>query len=418
MRLVVRLALLATLAACSNGGGEQTSDTYLGDGVDRWAKRLASRDLETQEFAMNQLAFERSDSVPVLVGLQDDPRPQVLQNVWTSIHVLVDKLSGDSERLSPFLAVLERAARHDHRDLAMTGLRGLAALGTEAEPAAPAAERWLDEGDPELRLRAAETLLAIDPASTTGLESVAPLLGDPEWRDEAEAVFAKAPERRLPALLAVVEGGPPEARGPALHAIGLLRGEASSAAPVLRELLADDDERLRGRAALALARVRPGDGEALDTLDGLLRSGPVIRELAARALVGLGEEGGARLVAALRDDSPDVRVVAARFLWLTERAPDEAAPALLAAIAGESRGAREMAGETLWSDPERAAPLVPRLVEILEAGNREARIGAAMLLGRLGEAATAAREALEAAKGTEDAELREAVEYALERIGE
>ena len=69
-----------------------------------------------------------------------------------------------------------------------------------------------------------------------------------------------------------------------------------------------------------------------------------------------------------------------------------------------------------WEEPMRAIPLVPDLIRILEGGNKEARIGAAMLLGRIGPAAAAARKSLEAAKGSEDAEVREAAANALERL--
>jgi len=127
-------------------------------------------------------------------------------------------------------------------------------------------------------------------------------LGDPPEERRDEAV------RGLLALASDADGAVREA---AFESLGIL--QAREGARLLLDALGDEHPGARQAAVLALARVAPD--QSLDAIEGLLGDPrPEMRFSAVWALATLGLPHASTIAAAMRDQDPEVRLLAAQCL--------------------------------------------------------------------------------------------------------
>ncbi len=189
----------------------------------------------------------------------------------------------------------------------------LVALGSsEASSHLLAAVEDLDAG---VRTRALEILLSVEPSPDHSNDLVRRALAVDPWRLERLALVGRRTDGVVRGLESVVadRAASENLRAAAIECLGLIGGAASSAVPVLEH--ACDDPALGVRALLTLGRI--------------------------------GSAGVPRLIAALEDDSSDVRLFAAVALGRAGGLAGVARPQLEARLEDPDAGVRAAAREAL-----------------------------------------------------------------------
>ncbi len=174
--------------------------------------------------------------------------------------------------------------------------------------------------------------------------------------------------------------------------------------PLVRRLPAPNplrDTQLRYRAGLILYYMGPTAAAALpDLRDALRDESPEVRRIAATALGVLGpaaRSAAPALLRALQDPMPDVRRAALRALPGVENDPARLVPAIADRLKDADPGVRTDAAEMLKDAGPKAELAVPALIRALEDPDNDVFIFAAQALGRIGPSARAAVPALERA---------------------
>jgi len=173
--------------------------------------------------------------------------------------------------------------------------------------------------------------------------------------------------------------------------IGALGGTAAGqdALPTLLAALQDESEDVRGSAAEALERL----GQTSDVVVSAL-------------------------LTALQDESEDVRESAAEALGRLGQTSDVVVSALLAALQDESKDVRESAAVSLGQLGQTSEAVVSALLIALRDKNSSVRRSAAVSLGQVGQASEAVVSALVAALRDEDSIVRRFAAIALEWVGQ
>jgi HEAT repeat protein len=193
----------------------------------------------------------------------------------------------------------------------------------------------------------------------------------------------------------------------AADAVGFLaRGDASTNRSLVDACLADDDAKVRRRAALAIGRLRTDNcKDAVGWLtkaicsrsrDGSKNTARIRRHAAQalRSIDGLHLHAPAldQLAKALQDDCPDVRHNAAMAL-------------------------RNVEGATMGTAAHSGPVLVEGLLSALRDPHAKVRQKAALSLGKLGEVAISATAALAVAAADQDCDVRRRAVEALGLVG-
>src|SRR5262249_2629863 len=113
---------------------------------------------------------------------------------------------------------------------------------------------------------------------------------------------------------------------------------------------------------------------------------PTVRERAAAALgmIGVKETAKARLLRALEDESPRVRVAAPPVLWKLIPDPVPLVPVLIACLSDRDAFVRWHAATTLGEMGQAAEPALPALLVALYDRDDVVQMHAARALGNLG----------------------------------
>ena len=200
---------------------------------------------------------------------------------------------------------------------------------------------------------------AADPAVARELVRLVAQTNDDDAAGFADALAHLRPARdaALPGLVHALTAGEPAERASAARTLGFL--QAHEAVHALAGALLDDEAKVRGQAALALARVGEA-GDALPALRTALRDAdPWVREEAARALGLLAGPDPALtdgLLAALSDAAAGVRRHAARAL--ARVGPEE--PQVRAALVRATADADERVRAEAWQSLARLTSPAPR----------------------------------------------------------
>jgi HEAT repeat protein/lysophospholipase L1-like esterase len=260
------------------------------------------------------------------------------------------------------VATLIRELDDDAPAVRAAAAASLEKAGPSAQPAAPALLARLRDPDDNVRLRAADALVALRP-DVGWLPQLRPVLeeGAPSERAAAARVVAAlGPEAReaVASLAAALEQPGREVQEAAAYALGQIGPDARAGVPALVGVMTGAGE-ARFRAAEALGLIR--DASAAPALCGALEDAQGdMRWQAARALgrIGAGALACApALLEALGDPNADVRMAAARAL-----------PRL-----GVERERLEPALEKLRSDPD--GDVRAEAARALRSLRRESEVG-------------------------------------------
>src|SRR4029434_621441 len=241
------------------------------------------------------------------------------------------------------------------------------------------------------------------------------LADDPKVRATAEAALVQGAQRSLPLLRRLLASDDEDLHQ---HAFEIIRQLGPSAIPLLVELLRHEQLSFRRFAPDALIDLAPETESIQPALRQALRDAdPSVAGDAARALGALGERASpsvAALVETLSHEDPYVRIYAAEALASIGPKAATAAKNLAEALGDPIPGVRWSAGEALAGIGPAAQLAVPQLIEALTDEFLYVRICAAEALGSIVPKAHTAREALLAS--AKDPALREQAEWALNRI--
>jgi HEAT repeat protein/outer membrane protein assembly factor BamB len=241
------------------------------------------------------------------------------------------------------------------------------------------------------------------------------LANDAKERATAEAALVKGAGRSLPLLRRLLAND-----DETLHreTFEIIRQIGPPAIPLLVELLRHAEVSFRRFAADALIDLAPDTESIQPALRRALRDeDAMVGGDAARALGALGERASpsvAALVNTLSHEDPYVRIYAAEALASIGPKAGTAVTDLARALGDPIPGVRWAAGEALGGIGPAAQLAVPQLIEALKDEFLYVRICAAEALGSIGPTADTAREAL-IASANEPA-LRDQAEWALNRI--
>ncbi|MHC4471050.1 MAG: HEAT repeat domain-containing protein [Planctomycetota bacterium] len=407
MRATVFLALL--LWGCGEG-----EPTYIDKPATEWAAGITSPDEDARTQAIALLKRDGASAAPMLAALlRFDDRIVRRAALRVLQGMRLSKLP-DAD-MGPFLAPLREALTFYESRTQEWALDHLVRIGP---PAAEAVASAIDFPDPHVRAKAAWAL------SRCGAGGVPALIAALD--DESETVLAEA-----------------------LGSLTVLGAIAADAAPRLAEQLEADDLYWRCRAAIALARVDPGNEKALDILVELLGAeDAMVREGAATGLAMLAKAAMPKLVAALGHADDSIRYMACLALGRMDPAAEPAVAALrktlegdeppikvqaafaLARILPEDEAAVNGLADLLGHENARVAGsaaaalddlgerAVPALVAVLETDSEAARGLAALTLAGMGRTAHQALPALRRLLEHESATLRVQAAFAVWTLDE
>jgi HEAT repeat protein len=394
-------------------------------------------------------------SVAPLVAALDYDNAAARQNVAS----VLSQLTPES------LPLLREALRHARPHVRVGAARALGMAGEHARTALPDVLAALDDGDPAVRLEAAESALLIDgttagkvlptlrsslsaanaalrvravtklgefgKAARSAIADLRPLLRDVHAPARLGAALAlpAIDEREgpatVPALVDLLSDEDVHVRRRAAEAAGSVGPAANAAVPLLLDALADDNVHLRLTAATALVRIdRKQSGKTVPVIDELLtakkRPMSAVRGSAIRAAVALGPLARTTAPALKRimdDEDEHFALQAAAALVAVE--PDEAKLGLeflRRALTHKDADQQDEALAAVCVMGEAARPLVPAMVELLKSKEWYTRRRTAETLDLLGPAAADAVQALREASKDRNAEVAQAATAALRRI--
>jgi len=350
---------------------------------------------ETRALAAETLArigAVAADAVPTLVSLLDDEDAKVRAAATRALGRIgqVDRLSipaltvrlqdsdptvraAAADALGEFGPVAKEAAKalalalqdHEH-DCCRAAAGALERLGTGAEAATPALIDLLEKGNTDASAHAACALANVG-------DQAVPLL----------VTAMKNEKARYFAMLALAEMGP----------------AAKPAVPELVSMLADEDSIVRREVLLCLGGIGRGAAASLaEILERLNDADPSVQQAAAFALGNLGDassETKEALGRALESDDTLLGVVAARSLLrldsLDESVRDQARQLLLARVEDPDLHVRVAVIKAFAEIPETTDAIQTALIRSLRMSEPSGVISSASdTLVRLGEAAVSA----------------------------
>ena len=131
----------------------------------------------------------------------------------------------------------------------------------------------LKSGDEEIRHAAGYALSAIGPAATEAVVSAVQSASQVDRTIAVEVLgnIGEAAATAVPLLIRILSTGSTSEKGRAADALGKMNSSAMPALPALLSALStDEEENVRGSAALALARLAPDTAETIHTLERAL----------------------------------------------------------------------------------------------------------------------------------------------------
>jgi HEAT repeat protein len=197
-------------------------------------------------------------------------------------------------------------------------------------------------------------------------------------------------------------------------------GARDVAGPALVAALRDDSREVRSVAATSLGQLGHGGAEAVPLLTELLNSDDRLR--ATRALASFGAQAKTAvgpLTGLLADPDSEVRWNAARTLGKIGPEARAAVPALVETLNKDDVAlVREHAAEALGDIGPDAAAAVPDLARALKDRDARVRRDAVRSLGQIGPAARGAAAAIRELLKDDNPKVRAAAGVALKQVGD
>lgn len=395
--------------------------------------------------ALGAIGKKAKNAVPALVGVLSDKDPLVRGH---AVHAL-GEIGEYNARLFPKIAAL--VADPDVRIRRAT-VRTIRLLSPGPDVTVPLLTKILDGADPSVQVQVVHALAEAGPAAVPALTKA---LADEDTRYWACLVLAEigAPSKpAVPALTKLLKDQETDVRSEALmalgrigdpgsvsaitaalddpltpvqysaaYALGNMGTTAAGAAGKLEAKMTSDDEFLRTIAAWAANRVKPGDKEiqsqtAALMCNSLKSENQGVRLAAARALGDLGLEGDLAqeaLECALSDDEFSVRDHAIdAVLILGDKAVEPATKAL------QRKEARAGAARLLGRIGPGAKKAVPALIQALQdEDRREVRLDILYAMGAIGPVPASSVPTLTSDLGKDDVHVQIGATYALGKVG-
>ncbi|MDB5386770.1 MAG: Tetratricopeptide 2 repeat protein [Planctomycetaceae bacterium] len=206
---------------------------------------------------------------------------------------------------------------------------------------------------------------------------------------------------------------------PALHHLGELADEGTSAVPAIQAALKNNDAFVRIHAALALWQIEQNTQDSVPVfMDGMKNSDANVRSFAATA-IGMGPQANEFIVpltTGLCDSNPFVRLHSAETLFKFPGQETVATKSMIDHLSNKDANVRWLAtfimGEALPKSPD----AVQALTEALHDSDHRIRTGAAFALGGLGRDAQAALPELQQLSDDKHPEVRKSVQDAIREI--
>lgn len=295
-------------------------------------------------------------------------------------------------------------------DIRRQATEALGQLGVEAEKTIPNLAERLGDADIKVAAAARRALVQIGDASRPALARVV-VTGEAMARDNALRAMVEIGESAIPDLIVAAQAREAETRRAVLESLIVMKPSPEVVLDIYRKRLADPDTSVRDVAARAVQglgeKAAAASGDLIPLLADQDNAGP-----AAWALRDIGPKAVPALSKALTHKKKNVRVRAAQTLGEMKSDANEAVPDLIAALDDEEASVRREAIAALAAlgPPQEAiGPLAARL------GDEDERAAhrAAVALEKRPQETRAAVEAI--AKGDDEAAAKQA-EALLERM--
>jgi HEAT repeat protein len=301
------------------------------------------REALTELAAIGPLA---ADAIPDLLDCLGDSDPLIRAYAARAAW----RLGADQEILLPVLIELIDPAQPKVYGVAVLVVGNIGPAGKDAVPALQACLKARSE---IVRLRAAESILRIEPGSPAALGE----------------------------LLSTLRDGACEARYMAANALGAtaIALRNSHAICALEMALADADPSVAVAAAINLYRL----DDRLPNFEGMV----VTQERPSPAEL-------TQLIADLSHSSSVIRRMAAVELGLAGTSARRALPALYERLDDDDPAVQVQAANAVWTINQEAGPIVRRLAQLIPSDNTSVSIASAYVLGRIGRQSSPALSAL------------------------
>ncbi len=247
-------------------------------------------------------------------------------------------------------------------DIRQQATEALGALGVEAEKAIPNLVERLDDADVKVAAAARRALVQLGDASRPALSRVV-VTGEAMARDNALRAMVEIGESSIPDLISAAQAHEADVRRAVLESLIVMRPPPEVVLDIYRERLADPDSSVRDVAARAVQGLGEKAAAAADDLIPLLgdkdNAGP-----AAWALRDIGPKAVPALSKALTHDDKNVRLHAAQTLGEMKSKAHESVDELVAALDDEEAAVRREAIAALaaMGPPDEAiGPIAKRL---------------------------------------------------------
>lgn len=330
-------------------------------------------------------------------------------------------IAPDAKQVIPVLTAL---ANHPAAIARAASVTAMGTYPSAVEMTVPLLTKALEDKDVSVRLAAINALAALGPAAKDAVPAL-----NAAFADEQGAVTIRAAEAlamigsaSVPLLLKRLDD--PAYGELALHVLGQMGPEASSAAAPLAERLTNPGQLPVREVCLALAFMKADPKVAGPALQKVaLETANPARPAAIFALGNIGDQSALKLITnAVEDDDSIVRLGAAwALLQLDAKNPDYvkiAVPRLITGLRRPDPRVRRMAADTLGQLGPAAASAVPELTErIGEDEDPLVRASCALALSQMGDASREAVPALVRMLQSEPAGGRRAVLFALGSLG-
>jgi len=242
--------------------------------------------------------------------------------------------------------------------------RALGRIGNGGAAVVQGLTAALRDQQASVRFAAVSALGELTPPAAAAVPEIVAILGDKEpllRRAAAEALAGIGPaaEAAAPALVAALRDPEADVRMHAAQALGRIGGPGQAAARALAGVLAnrEEDVSVQMFAAEALGLIGPAGVPALRS--GLRHGQPVVREMSARALGGMGAEAEpavSALIQALSDEDEWVAKAAVEALGKLGGVAAAAEPYLLSLSQGNDEELRQAAAAALSAIQAGGAP--------------------------------------------------------------
>ena len=265
--------------------------------------------------------------VPVLTRLIEEgiePSFGDLVHRGSSALFVIGRFGAEAASALPAIErwIRERPDEHDKR----YGLMAIADLGDAGTAAAPLLIELLgpDPDDDsysrnEIRLEATRTLARLPAVTALAADELVAALSSEDWtmRSLAADALAVGGPAVVPALLTELDSGVDERREEAIRILGKLGEDAHEAAPVLAQLLVDDNWTVQYEAGALLETFEP-DERVIELLAAMMHESKN-EDAVARAAEILGSYGPAAASAV-----PALRHAITRGSWSVTQAAEDA----------------------------------------------------------------------------------------------